>query len=222
MNFLCRCCKKRIVRNIEKPQLNETAGVHQTAYHMEWAVFDDEEMSRPIEERKWSDRNIQPKAGDRRILRVKTPFDEEQGDVFTTLYEPWQMFYNGWESAESPEDIGKASAVLCRFCEVLWADDFTAFITVEVLHVLSVIRFPQVFPETVTNRRFFEDFGCGDDIWTEYEDEHLLYRIWSAQGDVGDAQLIYTDDSGKRHELLHGYFGGHCDAFELGNDVNQE
>lgn len=222
MNFLCRCCQKRIVRKIEKPQLNKEAGVHQTAYHMEWAVFDDEEMSRPIEERKWSDRNIQPKAGDRRILRVKTPFDEEPGDVFTTLYEPWQMFYNGWESAESPEDIGKVCAVLCRFCEVLWTDDYTAFITVEVLHVLPVIRFPQVFPETLTDRRFFEDFGFDDEIWTEYEDGHLLYRTWSAQGDCGDAQLIYTDDSGKRHELLHGYFGGHSDTYEFGNDVNPE
>ena len=222
MNFLCRCCKQRIAREIEKPQLNRTAGAHQTAYHMEWAVFDDEEMSRPIEERKWSDRNIQPKAGDKRILRVKAPFDEEPGDVFTTLYEPWQMFYNGWESAESPEDIGKACAVLCRFEDVLWADDFTAFITVGVLNVLPVIRFPQVFPETVTDRRFFEDFGFDDEIWTEYEDEHLLYRTWSAQGDVGDAQLIYTDDSGKRHELLHGYSGRHGDTFELGNDVNPE
>lgn len=101
MNFLCRCCKKRIVRETEKPQLNKIAGEHQTAYHMEWAVFDGEEMSRPIEERKWSERNIQPKAGDKRILRVKSPFDEEPGDVFTTLYEPWQMFYNGWDSAES-------------------------------------------------------------------------------------------------------------------------
>ena len=40
--------------------------------------------------------------------------------------------------------------------------------------------------------------------------------------ETGKPQLIYTDDSGKRHELLHGYFGGHSDVFELGNDVNQE
>ena len=111
--------------------------------------------------------------------------------------------------------------MLCRFCDVLWADDFTAFITVEVLNVLPVSRFPEVFPETVTDRRFFEDFGFGD-VSTEYEDAHLLYRTWSAQGDCGDAQLIYTDDTGRRHVIMNGYFGTHCDEYTFGNDVNQE
>ena len=222
MNFLCTCCKRRIAAE-QKPRLIESAGIHETAYHMEWAVFDDAEMGRPIEQRKWSDRNIQPQVGDRRILRVKAPFDEETGGVFTNLYEPWQMFYNGWESAESPADIQKACAVLCRFDRVLRADDFTAFIEVTVLHTVPLVRLYEVIPETVTERRFFEDFGCGDgeDIRVEYADEHLLYRTWSAQGDVGDAQLIYTDDSRRRHVLLEGWFGTHTDSYDIGNEVNK-
>ena len=166
------------------------------------------------------ERNIQPKVGDKRILRVKAPFDEERGSVFTNIYEPWQMFYNGWENAESPADIGKACAVLCRFGEVLWADDFSAFIIVEILNILPLFEIPKLVPETVTDRRFFEDFGFGDACWTEYEDDHWLYRTWSAQGDVGDGQLIYTDDSGKRHEIMNAYFSFHEASYILGNDVN--
>ena len=59
-----------------------------------------------------------PIVGERRIIKVTAPFDEEIGDTFTTVFEPWQMFLNGWDSAESPEDICKACAVLCRFEEV--------------------------------------------------------------------------------------------------------
>ncbi|MBR1863277.1 MAG: hypothetical protein IJ806_04240 [Ruminococcus sp.] len=154
MNFLCTCCKQRITKGERVSRLVESAGVHNYAYHMEWAVFDEEEISRPITERKWSDRNIQPIVGDKRILRVKRPFDEDLGGVFTNIYEPWQMFYNGWDSAESPEDIQKTCAVLCRFDEVLWADEFSAYIVVTVLHTLPLCRLHQVFPETVTDRNF--------------------------------------------------------------------
>lgn len=220
MNFLCKCCNQRITSNHQYRSLVESAGVHDTAYHMEWAVFDEDELSKPISERTWSDRNVQPTVGTQRILRVKKPFDEEIGALFTNIYEPWQMFYNGWESAESPEDIRKACAALCRFDEVLWTDGYTAYILVSVLHTVALCRLHEVFPETVTDRRFFEDFGFGD-VCTEYEDAHLLYRTWSAQGDVGDAQLIYTDDSGRRHELMSESDSGHRGvSCALGNEVN--
>lgn len=220
MNFLCTCCKQRITLNKQYRHFLEGARIHDLAYHMEWPVFDDEELAKPVTERKWSDRNIQPQAGDMRILRVKKPFDEAPGAVFTNIYEPWQMFYNGWESAESPADIGEACAVLCRFGEVLWADDFTAYITVEILHTVPLCRLHEVIPETVTDRKFFEDFGFGA-AETEYADAHLLCRSWSAQGDLGDMQLIYTDDGGRRHELLAGSFSGHSGlTYVLGNEVN--
>lgn len=121
MDFICRCCKKRITRT-DPHRLIEKADLHEDAYHFEWALFDEEEMSKPINERVWSERNIQPLVGDKRILRVKAPFDEKPGDTFTNFYEPWQMFYNGWDNAEKPEDIYKACGVLCRFDEVLWAE----------------------------------------------------------------------------------------------------
>ncbi len=222
MNFLCSCCQQRITTDHQYRSLVESAGVQTQAYHMEWAVFDEDELSKPISERKWSDRNVQPTVGAQRILRVKKPFDEEPGAVFTNLYEPWQMFYNGWDSVASPEDIRKACAVLCRFDEVLWADGYSAFILVSVLHTVPLCRLHEVFPETVTERRFFEDFGFDDETDTEYEDAHLLYREYSTgQGYFGDVQLIYTDDAGRRHELLYGSCSAHRGAsYSLGNEVN--
>ena len=222
MQFLCNCCQRRVTNESGCRQMIGSAGIHDTAYHMEWALFDAEEMQKPIQERKWSERNEQPVTGAKRILRVKVPFDEEPGGVFTNLYEPWQMFYNGWESAESPADIFKACAVLCRFDAVLWADDYSAFILVEVLKAVPLVSLHQVIPETVTEVRFFEDFGFSDEIWTEYEDEHLLYRTWTAQGDAGSAQLIYTDDRGRRHEVLEGIFGSHDDIYHIGNWINSD
>jgi hypothetical protein len=188
---------------------------------MEWAVFDEEENIKPINERKWSDKNITPKVGDKRILRVKVPFDEEIGAVFTNVYEPWQMFLNGWDSAASPEDIYKAAAVLCRFEEVLWADDFSAFISIGILNVMPLCELYKYIPETVTDERFFEEFGSHEEVWTDYEDEHLLYRFWSAQGDVSESQLIYTEGNGKRHEIMNSWYGKHDDFYYFYNIVNE-
>ena len=210
----------RITRGERHRHLLEGARVHDSAYHMEWPVFDEEELAKPISARNWSDRNLQPAAGEVRILRVKQPFDENPGEVFTNIYEPWQMFYNGWNSAESPEDIQRACAVLCRFEDVLWADDYSAYITVQILRTVPLCSLHALIPETVTDRKFFEDFGWGE-AETEYEDAHLLYRSWSAQGDLGDAQLIYTDDSGRRHEIMCSCYSGHNgESCVLGNEVN--
>ena len=54
MNFLCTCCKKRITKEQKIPEFLAGTIMYSKAYHMEWAVFDAEEMSRPIQERKWS------------------------------------------------------------------------------------------------------------------------------------------------------------------------
>ena len=221
MNFLCKCCKSRVTED-KRPEYIESAGIHEKAYHMEWAVFDEEENSKPINEREWSETNITPKVGDKRILRVKAPFDVEIGAVFTNVYEPWQMFLNGWDSAASPEDIYKAAAVLCRFEEVLWADDFSAFINVEILNVMPLYELYKYIPETVTADRFFEEFGSHEEeVHTEFENEHLLYRYWSAQGDVAETQLIYTEDNGKRHEVMTSWYGMHDDFYYFYNIVNK-
>ena len=180
-----------------------------------------EELSLPVDKRQWLHTNKVPVVGERRILKVTAPFDEEIDDTFTTIFEPWQMFLNGWEYAENPDDIGKACAVLCRFAEVLCMDDFSAIISVEVLKTIPLDQLYKVIPETVTNERFFEEFGSDQEVWTEYEDKHLLYRTWNAQGDVSQMQLIYTDDNGIRHEVLTSWYAMHEDFYYFRNIINK-
>ena len=180
-----------------------------------------EELSLPLNKRQWLHTNQVPVVGEKRILKVTAPFDEEIGDTFTTIFEPWQMFLNGWESAESPDDIGKACAVLCRFEEVLCADYFSAIIYATVLKTIPLDQLYKVIPETVTDERFYEEFGDGKEVWTEYEDKHRLYRTWNAQGDVSQMQLIYTDDRGIRHEVLTSWYAMHEDFYYFGNAVNK-
>jgi len=220
VNFLCSCCKSRITNDDQKRHLIEGAGIHNIGYHLAWVECSKEELSLPLNKRQWIHTNQVPIIGEKRILKVTAPFDEEVGDTFTTIFEPWQMFLNGWESAESPDDIGKACAVLCRFDEVLCLDDFSAIISVEVLKTIPLDQLYKVIPETVTDDRFFEEFGGGQEVWTEYEDKHLLYRTWTAQGDVSQMQLIYTDDRGIRHEVLTSWYAMHEDFYYFGNRVN--
>ena len=77
-------------------------------------------------------------------------------------------------------------------------------------------------PETVSADRFFEEFGSHEEeVWTEFENEHLLYRSWSAQGDVAETQLIYTEDNGKRHEVMTSWYGMHDNFYYFCNIVNE-
>ena len=223
MNFLCSCCKFRVAKadRKRKPEMIEGAGIHDIGYHLAWMECKQEELSLPVQDRQWLHTNQIPMIGENRILKVTAPFDEELGDTFTTIFEPWQMFLNGWEYADSPDDIGKACAVLCRFDEILWSDDFSAIISVRVLNTVPLDLLYTVIPVTVTDYRFFEKFGEDEEVWTEYEDEHRLYRYWSAQGDVSQMQLIYTDDQGIRHEVLTSWYAMHDDFYYFGNAVNK-
>ena len=221
MNFLCSCCKRRIKNDGQKHHLIEGAGIHDIGYNLAWVECAKEELSLPPDKRKWVHTDHTPIIGERRILKVTAPFDEQVGDTFTTVFEPWQMYLNGRDSAQSPEDIGKACAVLCRFEEVLCLDDFSAVISVTVLKTIPLDQLYKVIPETVTDDRFLEEFGDGQKVHTEYEDKHLLYRTWTAQGDVSQRQFIYTDDNGTRHEVLTSRYEMHDDYYYFGNRINK-
>lgn len=219
MNFVCTCCKQRVEKK-NHPKWIIGAGIHDIAYHMPWVEFNENEMDLPIDKRKWFISDVPPEVGNKRILRVQIPFDEESGGIFTNIFETAQMYLNGWEFADHPEDIYKASAVLCRLDEVIWSDDFSAFINVEILNVVPFSQLYKVIPETVTDYKI-DDFGKDEEIQTEYEDEHLLYRYWSAQGDVGQVQLVYTEDNGKRHEVMNSWQSWHEDFYYLVNIVDK-
>ena len=219
MNFKCRGCKE-FVRKNSSPLLIPAANIHWTAYHSGWMECSEKDLQKPPAEREWVHTNLVPEVGQTRILQVWQPFDEEPGDLFTQIFEPWQMYLNGWDAAESPEDIGKACAVLCRFADILHQDEFEGLITVEVLNVVPLDDLYKLVPENVTYVRFFENFGQHEELWVEYKDERRLLRTWTAQGDVSELQLIYTDDNGRRHEVLTGWNSFHEDYYYICNNVN--
>ncbi|MBR3327556.1 MAG: hypothetical protein IKG22_09585 [Atopobiaceae bacterium] len=235
MNFLCPHCKKRITKEeYSPPKLIEDAGIHDIGFRTEWVEeLDVTQLTLPAHKRKrqwWVCSDQRPVTGERRTLRVEMPFDANVGDEFTTLFEPADMYYNGWEFA-NPEEASRACAVRCCFDGILWSDDFSAFIIVKVLKVVPLERLYAKIPKTVTDYRFFEEFCCeyGPDsakyISTEYEDDHWLYRDWADSGGyMYHMQLIYSDDQGIRHEVLTCWSAG-CHAnenlYHFGNMVNK-
>ena len=223
MNFLCSCCKQRITKNQTRiPTLIESAGIHDIGYRLEWMECEKEDLFLPVNERKWGYSDQIPVIGEKRILKITKPFDEEVGDLFTALFEPWNLFDRDWDLV-GPEEIDKACAVLCRFDEVLWSDDFSAFIVVKVMNTVRLDLLHTLIPAEVTDYRFYEEFGRYEEVWTEYEDARWLCREWSGGGgDIGEEQWIYTDDRGIRHEVLTGWYDFHEDFYSFRNVVNNE
>ncbi|HQM01788.1 MAG TPA: hypothetical protein PLH98_14745 [Ruminococcus flavefaciens] len=219
LNFLCRCCKRRIIKK-KNPEFIESAGLHETAYKMEWIKFKEDNSELPVTEREWENINDIPEVGETHILKIGEPFDEEIGAIFTNLFEPWQMAVNGWDCAESQEDIYKAAAVLCRFVDVIWSDDFSAYIHVEVVNVVLLSDLHKVLPVNLCDRPV-ELFDDSEDVWTEYEDEHWLNRNWTGQGDVGSEQLLYTDENGVNHEVMTSWYDFHDNTYTLSNNVSK-
>ena len=219
MNFICRCCKSRVAKTKPAEFLSDV-GLHTTAYHFEWVNFNEEDKDKPIAERRRENFDETPEEGKNYIMMVEKPFDEELGGIFTSVFEPSMMLINGWDCADRPEDIYKAAAVLCQFMEVLWADDFSAYIKVKVRNVVLLSELYKVLPETESETpvEFYDD---DEEVWTEYEDEHWLNRNWDGQGDVGGQQYLYTDENGRSHEVMTSWFDFHDDSYYLGNRVNK-
>ena len=219
MNFMCSCCKQRVAKNKPAEFLNKV-GLHTTAYHMDWVVFEKADAALPFTERRWVNLDDPPSEGEMYTMKVRHPFDEEICGIFTAIFEPAMMFINGWDCAEHPEDIGKAAAVLCQFTEVLWADEYSAFIKVRVRNVVPLADLCRVLPVKESDTPV-ERFGECSEVWTEYEDEHWLSRNWNGQGDVGEQQYLYRDDEGKVHEVMTSWFDFHDDTYYLHNNVNK-
>ncbi len=219
LNFLCRCCKRRIVKD-KRPIFIESAGLHEKAYQMEWMRIRAKAEDYPGFGDDWEYVNETPKVGEIYELYVEKPFDEEIGGTFTNLFEPREMAVNGWGYAEKPEDIYKAAAVLCRFVDVIQADEYSGYIHVEVLNVVPLSELYKVIPEQQSDIPV-EVFDDIEDVWTEYEDEHWLCRDWNGQGDVGAGQWLYTDEKGISHEVMTNWWDFDDNTYTLSNIVSK-
>ena len=198
LKFKCRCCKSYHDLNRTVP-----TGFSGWSYPaMEWSDFTDEVP--PLTQERWRiteevtkiGSNVLPKVGDIRTVRVMLPFEEEIGNEFYMDYMPISAYLDCLETADEFE----ASAVVkCRFTDIISADDFNAWIKVEVLEVIMFSQLAEVFPAyKVTSP--LEDYGtmctCTD---IDAEDGDWKLISWNAQGDIYEGKVIFTDVRGTDH-----------------------
>ncbi len=161
----------------------------------EWWSFQGELP--PLSEHIWERLDILPTVGEMRIIKVSAPFDCGIGETFRMLFQPALSHFNGWD--EHPEELERSAIVECRFDKILESDLHQAWISVKVISVTMLRDICKMYPSRKVpewNHLFHvekEDYFQ----WRNWE----LFS-WSAQGDVGEWWLIYTDESHIRHLVL--------------------
>ena len=198
LKFRCSCCNSYHDLNRTVP-----TGFSGWSYpDMEWSDFTDDvpplsqERWRITDEVKKIGSDNMPKVGEIRTVRVKLPFEEETGNEFYMDYMPVSAYLDSFETADQFEG---SAVVKCRFKEIIAADDYNAWIKVEVLEVIGFKQLTEVLPAYRTEHPL-EDYGtmctCAD---IDAEDAQWQLISWNAQGDIYEGKVIYTDEGGIRH-----------------------
>ena len=157
-----------------------------------------------------------PQVGDKKVLFVQKPFDEEFGNEFLSFYQSPLVYYNDFDEI-SKADISKCAFIRCKYEENIQANEFCAYIRVSVLEVIKISDIYKYYPEIITSERI--NYSCKTELDEIYEDESWYVAGWSAQGDLGDAIYVYKDSNGKRHLVMKYSFDYHKDIYYLGNIV---
>lgn len=211
MVFKCRCCS-RIVD--EKPSLAE--GFSELAYDdMEWLEVG--QPVPPLEEQIWPRADKMPEVGERRLINVDPPFNQEVGDRFNVLYLPALSSVNGWE--EYPEELSGSAVVSCVYEKTVGADEFCAWIEVTVE---SVIPFPELYKHYPLRKvSSLLEGGLGEHLTLACRCDSWEYYTYSAQGDWGEWRLIFVDDEKVRHLVLCCEWYTHGGFVQCGNAVRE-
>lgn len=181
--------KCRVCGAVERLYLNDNSN---TAFEfMEWSDFTDSVPN--LYDRIWERSSSTPVVGEKRLVKVRFPFSYRLDDSFNVLFQPALTALDGWETAE---DISASAIVTCRFHRVLSHDEHFAWIEVEAVRVLTLDKLALTCP--VVTGKF--------DMSNTYTDIERLgnwtFCSWSAQGDVGEWELFYTDSSGSIRSVL--------------------
>ena len=193
LKLKCRCCKSfhEVSRNVPE-------GYAGWCYdEMEW--LDPAETQPPLsQEIGWSRSETMPKAGEIWKLRVTRPFWETTGNTFWINYESALQFFNGFENGEQ---VDQAAVVQCRLDSVSEADDFAAWVNVTVLDVIPYRELASRFPAYETDQppEAFYSEPCTE---TDFDDPPWKI-VCRGRNEVGDYKIIYTDENGVRHLVLH-------------------
>ena len=211
--FRCRCCGAYVKMNRNIPR-----GFVGWAYdNAEWSDLD-ENVPEP-NENIWERSETAPKVGERRSVKVTSPFDENIGDCFFMEYEPWQIFVNGRDDA--PDRIGEGMIVRCRLEKVLKRDEYSAWVRVCVTDAVGMSELAEKYSPAAADRSF-EEYSCFDKCMDG--NTVLKNNCWECiskniQGDIGEEELIFTDKNNLRHTVLLNFYAIHESAAYFGNII---
>ncbi len=160
-----------------------------------------------------------PKTGEKRYLKVSHPFCCKTGKNFKTLFQPAMSSVNG--IGEPPEELEQSAVVTCQLDEILSKNDFCAWISVTVREVILLSELYQHYPAQVSPD-LFEKFTSHNPHAVQlysFSWQNWDYDSWTAQGDVGEWKLFFTDPDGTKHLILL-YYWGNCDEIlYIGNII---
>ena len=207
--FPCKACGKPIELN-KDPE----PGFSIIAYDemLEWSDFTKDVP--PLNENIWCRSEALPKKGEKRIVKAHFPFHFQTGEVFWTLFQPAQSFFNGWD--EHPEELDKSGIVSCRFESILEKSEECAWIEVTVTEVIALKDISSRFPVFAYDGRFDWLINNAD---MQYEYKNWTFYSWSAQGDLGEWILIYKDKQEIQHIILYSKWDYHASDLHCGNII---
>lgn len=196
LKLKCRCCKSYHGMNRTAPE-----GYQGWCYdQMDWL---DPSEPQPLlsQETYWRRSETMPKTGEIWKLCVKRPFWESIGNTFWVNYESEYQFFNGFEAAE---EVDQAAVVLCRLDSIGEAEAFDAWVTVTVLDVIPYRDLATRFPAYETDQPLesFHSMPC-----TELDLNAPPWKLVSwGKNETSDSKIIFTDENGLRHLVLHSYY----------------
>ncbi len=207
LGLRCRLCGE--LAEQEKMPKYGFSGV---AYdYAEWA--DASQNTPSLDEQVWLRSDSVPTVGEERIIRVTFPFCFENDEKFELLFMPALSSLNGWD--EYPDEIDKSAIVGCELLEIIEADDSEAWIKVKIVSVIMLSDISEKYPpkssELLPSRSMLREYQY------TYKFDNWEYSTFTAEGDIGSWELVYTDNSGVRHLIIYAEWGFHYNYVYYGN-----
>jgi hypothetical protein len=207
----CPACQSPASNDIKTYSEFDIAGYDAA---VEWS---DSESELPTikEQRYWQRSERKPKAGEKRMIAVQSPFCESELTNFWVFYQPTLSSINGIDS--HIEEIDGYAFVKCEILKVFSIDSYNAWLQILVKEVVSIVDAMTVIPTRYEEEPFLKKLYN----FNPYQYKPFgrwEYYFGSDQGDLGNWFLIYKTNEDIRL-ISFGEWTFHQDTAYLGNLV---
>ena len=160
-----------------------------------------------------------PKKSEKKIARVKFPFNFNLNDKFNTFYQPPLSLFNGFDLY--PKEINKSAVINCKFIKVISKNDYFAWIIVEIISVLEIHEITNIiklknYDEYYKN--FIENFIKLKNIQKTLYNEYI-YLNWSGQSDIGENIILKNNSLILFNEWGFHYNNIYCDNIYIPQEI---